>query len=219
MDKNGQVQSASAHGQVLRWQGPLVSAEELRRRLNGQEEIVVPARAVITPLAADELRANGVRINRQMIEEQPSPTGNWGYMQERSDPLVCSAVEALEREGLTLRELGPKKNSSACEWAKAVAECVAGRECDAGIVFCSDAGLVCCVANKHAGVRAIAVASVAQAVRARAALGPNLVAIEMPGRTFFELRQIIRTLCQAARPVCPAGVANTLRELDGHAHR
>jgi ribose 5-phosphate isomerase RpiB len=219
MDKNGQVQSATAHGQVLRWQGPLVSAEELRRRLNGQEEIVVPARAIITPLAVDELRANGVRINRQTIEEQPSPKGNWGYVQERSDPLVRSAVGALEREGLVLTELRPKESSTACQWAKAVAECVAGGECDAGLVFCSDAGLVCCVANKLAGLRAIAVASLPQAARAKAALGPNLVAIEMPGRTFFELRQIIRTLCQAAHPVCPAGVANTLRELDGHAHR
>jgi hypothetical protein len=51
------------------------------------------------------------------------------------------------------------------------------------------------------------------------ALGANLIAVEVPGRTFFEVRQIVRTLCQAGTPVCPAGVSCTLTELDGHAHR
>jgi hypothetical protein len=39
----------------------------------------------------------------------------------------------------------------------------------------------------------------------------------MPGRTFFEIRQILRTLIGTR--LCPEGVACTLRELDGHAHR
>ena len=46
----------------------------------------------------------------------------------------------------------------------------------------------------------------------------NLLVVEMPGRTFFEIRQILRTL-YAAVAACPEGVACTLRELDGHAHR
>ena len=37
-------------------------------------------------------------------------------------------------------------------------------------------------------------------------------------RTFFEVRQILRTLYQGGLH-CPDGVAFTLRELDGHAHR
>jgi hypothetical protein len=42
--------------------------------------------------------------------------------------------------------------------------------------------------------------------------------VEMPGRTFFEVRQILRTLLGNGT-TCPDGVACTLRELDGHAHR
>jgi hypothetical protein len=91
-------------------------------------------------------------------------------------------------------------------------------ECLGGILFCRDAGLVCCVANKLPGLRAVAVASVAQAARATLAVGANLVAVEMPGRTFFEVRQILRTLCQAGA-ACPSGLACSLQELDGHAHR
>jgi hypothetical protein len=56
------------------------------------------------------------------------------------------------------------------------------------------------------------------AARATLSLAANLLAVEMPGRTFFEVRQILRTLI-AAPGACPGGVACTLRELDGHAHR
>ena len=87
-----------------------------------------------------------------------------------------------------------------------------------GVVFCHDPGLVCCVANKVPGLRAAAVTTVAQAARATLTLGANLLAVEMPGRTYFEMRQILRLLCDGRRPV-RHGVACTLQELDGHAHR
>ena len=92
-------------------------------------------------------------------------------------------------------------------------------ECPGAVLFCCDPALVCCVANKHSGLRAAPVLTAAHATRARATLGANLFAVEMPGRTFFEVRQILRTLCAAAGPNCPPGVACTLQELDGHAHR
>jgi hypothetical protein len=85
-------------------------------------------------------------------------------------------------------------------------------------LFCADPGLACCVANKLPGLRAVAVTTVAQAARATLALAANLLVVEMPGRTFFEVRQILRTL-SGSTTSCPDGVACTLRELDGHAHR
>jgi hypothetical protein len=92
-------------------------------------------------------------------------------------------------------------------------------ECLGGVIFCRDPGLVCCVANKLAGLRSVAVLTIARAARATLTLSPNLVAVEMPGRTFFELRQILRTLVTCDGSGCPAGVATALKELDGHAHR
>ena len=49
-------------------------------------------------------------------------------------------------------------------------------------------------------------------------LGVNLLAVEMPGRTFFEMRQMLRLLC-AAVVLARTGWPCTLQELDGHAHR
>lgn len=149
---------------------------------------------------------------------EPPALRSVGFAEERANPYVQSAVQALRREGHVLRELQPCGNDPMCHWARAVAECVARADCQGGVLFCQDPGLVCCVANKVAGLRAAAVSTVTQAARATLTLGANLIVVEMPGRTYFEIRQILRTLCQPGG-ACPTGVACTLRELDGHAHR
>jgi ribose 5-phosphate isomerase RpiB len=142
----------------------------------------------------------------------------WGHGQDRPYPLVQSAVASLAREGIAVREWPQAGDELPCRWARAVAECVARGECAGGVLFCTEAALACCVANKVPGLRAVAVTTVAQASRATLALAANLLVVEMPGRTYFEIRQILRTLL-ASTLSCPDRVACTLRELDGHAHR
>jgi hypothetical protein len=219
MKGNGQLREP-APDHVLRWSGRVVAADELRRALNGHRELLVSPQTVITPLALEQLRERGVEVRRQAETARPSAQRRvWAYAQDRPHPLVASAVQALEREGLAWKELPHAEPAADCRWARALAECVARGECRGGVVFCQDPGLVCCVANKVAGLRAAPVTTVAQAGRAMLTLRPNLVAVEMPGRTFFEIRQILRVLCAPAEAVCPPGVACTLQELDGHAHR
>lgn len=142
----------------------------------------------------------------------------WAYGQDRPYPMAAAALQAIRREGIKVAEL-PTANGSAAGWARAVAQCVADGTCCGGVVFCDDPGLLCCVANKVTGLRAVPVVTVGQAARATLTLGANLLAVEMPGRTFFEMRQIMRILCCGDGPNCPEVVAGLLRELDGHAHR
>jgi hypothetical protein len=141
-----------------------------------------------------------------------------GVGQDRLHPMVASAVQAVSRAGIAFREFPSRGDQLSCQWARAVAECLARGECAGGVLFCDDPGLVCCVANKVAGLRAVPVATIAQAARATLGLAANLLVVEMPGRTFFEIRHILRLLAGSGR-VCPDGVACVLRELDGHAHR
>jgi hypothetical protein len=219
MNANGKQPTATADGRAFRWPGRVLSLADLQHSLNGHRELVLAPGTVITPLAAEELRTNGITITRSSPEKPTAPRQTWGYAEERPHPLVRSAVQALVREGVALKELSPPGEAEPCRWARAVAECVGRGECHGGVVFCQDVGLVCCVANKVAGLRAIAVVTVQQAARATLSLGANFVAVELPGRTFFEVRQILRSLCVGGEPACPSGVACTLRELDGHAHR
>jgi hypothetical protein len=205
-------------GQVLCWPRRVLSADDLRRHLNGQRELRLLPRTVVTPLAADELKARGVRVSWQdATANGATPTaGTWGYAQERPDAVVDSVVRALERDGIHLAALR-LATALPHAWPQEIGATLARSEYSGVVAFCTDAGLVCCVANKLSGVRAVPVGSVAQASKARASLGANLLAIEVPGPTFFELRQIVRAACKAG--ACPENIAAALKELDGHAHR
>jgi ribose 5-phosphate isomerase RpiB len=218
MAERGQL-GAEANGQVLRWPGRVVSAEELRRTLNGHRELIVPTRAVITPSALEHLRQNGIQVRRQAADEKPAAASTWAYAQDRPAALVKNVVQSLAREGIPLKEMECADDREVCHWARLTAECVGRGDCRGAVVFCEDGGLVCCLANKVPGLRASAVRSIAQAGRAAQMLGANLVAVEMPGPTFFEVRQILRTICGGGNPNCPPAVATALQECDGHAHR
>jgi len=206
-----------AHGDLL-WQGRVLAADPLRRSLNGHRRVLIAPGTIVTPLAAEELRSSGVALEVQR-EETATESKTWGCAQDHGYTVVQSALQALKREEILLRSLPVIEDTQLSRWAKAIGDCVGQGECCGGVVFCQDPGLVCCVANKVPGLRAVAVTTVAQAARAMLTVGANLLAVEMPGRTFFEIRQILRQFCAGGQRACPDGVSYTLRELDGHAHR
>jgi hypothetical protein len=202
------------NGGVLCWPKRLLSADDLRRHLTSQRDLLLLPRTVITPLAADELRAKGVRILWEAPsskEEKAPKQGTWLYAQEKSDALIASAIQALERDGIKMT-----RHDDALP--RSLAEAIFAADFLGGILFCGDAATACCIANKIAGIRAGAISNNAQALHVQKNLGANLFAIAFPGPTFFELRQMLRTIATGA-PKCPDAVANFLKELDGHAHR
>lgn len=203
--------TSSSSSNVLCWPKRLLSAEDLRRYLTSQRELLLLPKTVITPLAADELRAKGVRIRWQSTESKTKVAkGGWIFAREASDTIVTAALRSLERDGVTL--------SIVTASPRAIAESLMKNAHRGAIVCTSDSAIVCCIANKIAGIRAAAVSSVKQASQARKNLGANLFAIEVPGPTYFELRQMLKTIVAGPDP-CPVSVASTLKELDGHAHR
>src|SRR5206468_2150414 len=120
---------------VLHWHGRVLSADDLRRSLNGHRELVLSPGTVITPLAAEELRGLDVRISRQ--EKPMEKTGGndaWGYVQEQPQPLLSSVLQSLGREGLHLKPLQVEAEEPSA-WARIVAACVARGDCQGGVVF------------------------------------------------------------------------------------
>jgi hypothetical protein len=145
-----------------------------------------------------------------------TPAG-WAYAVEgKPTTMLQIALHAQHRQGAEPRSL-PGCNGEPCVWVRDVAACLASGECRVVILFCTDPGLACCIANKVPGVRAAAVTSVSEAMRALRSLGANLLVVEMAGRTYFECRELLR-MCQQPS-ACPPGLACVLQELDGHAHR
>jgi hypothetical protein len=142
------------------------------------------------------------------------PAG-WAYAVEgKPSTMLEIALRSVRQQPRPL----PECNGEACVWVRDVAACLARGDCRVVVLFCTDAGLACCVANKVPGVRAVAVEGVGQAVRALQSLGANLLVVEMAGRTYYECRELLR-LCREHPSACPPGLACVLEELDGHAHR
>ena len=141
----------------------------------------------------------------------------WGYAVEgRPSTMLQVALRAAHRNGNQPQTL-PECDGEACDWVRRVAECLRSGRCRTAVLFCRDACLACCIANKVPGVRAAAVWTVSQAARALEQLGANLLVVEMAERTYFECKEMLRLCCDGA--ACPPGVACILQELDGHTHR
>src|SRR6516164_7688989 len=143
----GEAGISVAAGQALRWSAPVLNAEDLRRNLNGRREVILLPKTIVTPLAAEHLRDHDIRVIRH-IEPAPqskAASDTWGFAQEHPQPLVTSALQALEREGVRFQALPPATGTQPGAWSRSVAECIAAGTCRGGLVFCADAGLVCCV--------------------------------------------------------------------------
>lgn len=199
----------------LVWSARLLTWEALRAQLNGQRTLVVSPHTLVTPLVVDELRARGIALSRAgeiaPMERTTQARAEIGYAQEKPDPIVSGAIAALAREGITLAEWKPTgKDLAAWSWSLGLLA-KQGR----GLVFASDAALVCCVAGKVAGVRPAMVLSVSQAARSLKVFAANLLAVEMPGRTFFEVKQIARLLAAGVAST-PPHIAKVLGELDAN---
>src|SRR5581483_6423205 len=142
---NGRVQSGCKESQPLVWTGRLLSAEDLRTHLNGAGEIILSPRAIITPLAVDELRASGVQVTRRpeqagdqgaqgrciqagTLSPVAAAANTWGYAQDKPDALVQAAVQAAEKQGASLRPLQPS-GATPWHWARSLAACVGTDQC------------------------------------------------------------------------------------------
>ncbi len=209
--------SVNGDAQILRWPSRLLCASDVRR-VNGYRMLQVEPATVVTPLAVDELRSHGIGIVRANVTaEEKSLQTSCGYSCQQEFPAVQQAIQALSREGISFVTL-PSSDNNPWQWARSIAARIQRGDCQGGVIFVDDPALACCVANKVPGLRAASVTTVAQAARATLNLGANLLAVEMPGRTYFEARQILQMASRRV-PACPPGVACTLQELDGHAHR
>ena len=145
----------------------------------------------------------------------PFVASKWAYGQDRPFAMVGAAVQTLSRSGEAWDPLHAA--GSAIAWVATVAELVGRGEYDGIVLFCEDPAMAALIANKTPGVRAAAVSTVNQAARATLTIAANLLAVEMPGRTFFEIRHILHLL-RESRLGCPAELAALLDEREHHAN-
>jgi hypothetical protein len=204
---------------VLTWTARVLTEADLRRVWNGEQTIEVGRRTVVTPLARERLRECGVAMTWRPDKDIKTASNGWGLAVESNDTRALSVVRAFDGEGSNRQLFEGPETKSRSQWYGSLAEKISSASVRGLVVFCTDAAVCVCVAAKAPGVRPATAISAAHAARVLITLGCNFMAIETTGRTFFELRQITRTICDSGKPEAPPEVAAVLKELDGRAHR
>jgi len=180
-------------------QARVVTLAELDGRLATARRLVVPAGAVITPAARDELQRRNITIG--------FAAGGDGRG-DRTLRLVTYIVDrrfepaplasALVKSGIVL---APQRSD--CLIASTDALAAAVEEPDAlGMLVTRHTAAGLCLANRHAGVRAIYACSPSGVAAGAEAVGANVL-VANAATPFFELRQMVAAFCRGGVKPCP----------------
>jgi ribose 5-phosphate isomerase RpiB len=180
--------------------------EDLRR---AGSEICLPKDALITPAARDWLKARPVPVTW----EEPVKTGCGGSLavvMEASLPEMRSVRALLDRAGGLAEVIEPAGGRSGLASAtRRLCGRISRREIARGVVFAQDGALPVCIANKHNGIRAALGANVPSVEEACRELGINVLVIEYPAMSVWQMRQMIarfRAGSTAPRPETLAAI-------------
>jgi hypothetical protein len=184
---------------------PVLTLASLEGRLDGVSRVVAGTAAIVTPAVRDELRKRDISLQRNGRDRHAAEVNVrrlvFASARGRFDTdaisralrAVSVELETIECHGLT-------------DTVSQLAERVA-RDGVACVVVTSRPAAVVCLANRHAGVRAVAAASVDGVDRAVAEVGANLLALDVVGASTHGLRMAVRRFAELSRHNCPAEFA------------
>jgi hypothetical protein len=178
----------------------VITADLLERSVNGHRRIQIAAKAVLTPSAREFLRKSEVEWSR--LDGQaagPTGSGQWKAIVLEAAPVVSGAVEDMMRSGWQRELVGSVREAV----EQAVGSICRG-EAAGIVVFSEQADAIICRANRNPKVRGAVVTDVKHLDALRRGLGPNLIGIRPQGRSYFELRNLLRAFGDRP-PQLPAG--------------
>jgi len=188
--------SETNNGQSAQLTDSVITADVLAEKAANQKSVVVGERAIVTPSARDWLRHNKVEL---IHETTAASTGVAASVQVTSDKLVIthSAGQTVDR---VLEDAGRQTNGgwnrksveSADEAAKKAIGELRRESSRVIVVLTSEPEVVACLANRNEQVKAAVVADAAAVARVKSGLDGNVFVVDPTGRSFFELRNILR---------------------------
>ena len=203
----GRLQAKKSSSQELAIASRVVTLAEVEGKLEGIKQVVVPAKAVITPAVRDLLRQRKIDIGYALPGKAAAKVRLpliVGTAETKCD--AAGAMQAVAKAGVTIQRL-----------ARTELAPVVGELCEAaskggklGLLLTSETAAALCLANRRPGVRAVAATSVAATPRAVRSVGANLLAVDPAGRTMFEMQRIISQFVAGAPYACPAEYAKVL---------
>ncbi len=192
--------AASASDSDLVVDSRVVSISDLLGRLDSVRRVIVSRRAIVTPALRDELLRRGIALVHADPEDNSRPPVCLTMIASGTDFDAAPLAAALEREGVRVR-----RSESDCLLAAVdeLAKEIAGPN-TLGVLLTAHAAAGLCLANRTSGVRAIGAADAAEAGRAAAAVGANLLVADPRAGSYFQLKQTVAEFARGGIRPCPA---------------
>lgn len=144
----------------------LVTLETLRNRLKGVTSVQVSSKAIVTPAVRDELKDRNISLTVADNTPAASPLSKLAVL-AYGEPAELSA---WSQQVSVERETDPRR---------AVARAVnLTRQTGLAVLLCKDAAAAACLANRTAGIRALAAPATSALESAMRAIGANLVVVD-----------------------------------------
>jgi hypothetical protein len=185
---------------------PVITADVLESSVRPGQPLRIGRTSILTPSARDWLNARRTAWTRQ--DRSPVTTGSaigsrvrWQIILQTVTPPVRALQDALRRlpDGWKIELAGQP-----LEAATLATTLISTAECDGVVIFTEHAELLACKANRHERVRAAVMQNSKQWEQVMRTLSANVVCISPIGRTFIELRNLLRD-CAGTKPQTPAG--------------
>ena len=182
---------------------PIITADVLEQSVRPGQPLRIGRNSILTPSARDWLNAKRMSWTRQDKSGNAAagPRGKWQIVLQTVTPTVRSLQDGLRRlaDGWKIELVGQP-----LEAAVLATHLISTAECEGVVIFTEQAELIACKVNRHERVRAAVMQNGKQWEHVMRTLSANVVCISPVGRTFIELRNLLRD-CAATRPRPPAG--------------
>ena len=190
---------------VIELLGPIITADVLEQSVRAGHSLRIGRTSILTPSARDWLHTKKTPWTRQDRSAAASggPKAKWQIILQTVTPTVRSLQDGLRKlaDGWKIELVGHP-----FEAAKLATHLVCTAECDGVVVFTEQADLIACHANRNERVRAAVMQNSKQWEQVMQTLSANVVCISPIGRTFIELRNLLRD-CAGTRPRAPGGMS------------
>lgn len=192
----------------------VITGAALEAAWKNHTEILVASKAIVTPSARDFLKKRKIEVLRTGSRPAANPakpgssptapavetnsTVHWRVFVVQSHPQLDRVLEDAPRG--TSAKLDCVVPGTINEATSAAITALTRAEIDGGILLAHQTLVAACKANRNSSIRAAAIRTVADLNEARRLLAPNLICLDPAGKSYFELRNILKTSITGPAP-------------------
>lgn len=184
---------------------PVITADLLAKQVVGVREIRIGEKSILTPAAADWLKAKRITWTRgrsrapSMIASPGS--ARWCLIMQSVTPVVSGVKDWLLKQSAGWRAELSGTVGEAVEQAVGL---VAKAEIKGAVLITEAPEVAACRANRNVAIRAAAVTGRNSWTSIRSQLSPNIVCVRPSGLAFMELRNLLKDIGESS-PTIPSG--------------